>query len=105
MPPTISVTVGTPEVLLPALEPLAVELLPELPQAARPAASAATLAAPAIALREGLNIWLLLVVSVGVVSRGCSEFEWMAWNRLVRWRRPQTVMAAARTAGAVPAGR
>ena len=48
-------------------EPLAVDELPELLQAARPAARAPTLAAAAIALREGLNMGLLLV-SVGVVS-------------------------------------
>jgi len=61
------VTVGTPEALLTALDPLAVELL-ELLQAARPAASAATLAALAILVREGLNIGLLLLR-----IRGCSE--------------------------------
>src|ERR1700686_265031 len=107
MPPTISVTVGT-EPLLPAaaaLDPVAVELL-ELLQAARPAARAAMLATPAILVRERLDIWLLLLVSVGVVSCGCSGCESMAWNRLVRWRRRlRTVIAAARTAGAVPAGR
>jgi hypothetical protein len=55
MPPTIIVTVGTVELLFAAVEPLALELL-ELLQAARPAARAAMLAAPAIALNEGLNI-------------------------------------------------
>jgi hypothetical protein len=55
IPPTIIVTVGVPDVAA-AFDPLALELL-ELPQAARPAASAATLAAPAIALKEGLNIF------------------------------------------------
>jgi hypothetical protein len=60
------VTVGTPEVVLAACDPLAVELL-EL-QAARPAASAATLAALAILVREVLNIGLLLLR-----IRGCSE--------------------------------
>jgi hypothetical protein len=49
------VTVGTVELLFAAVEPLALELL-ELLQAARPAARAAMLAAPAIALNEGLNI-------------------------------------------------
>ncbi|HEY0999073.1 MAG TPA: hypothetical protein VGD83_05495 [Streptosporangiaceae bacterium] len=43
------------ELLFAAVEPLALELL-ELLQAARPAARAAMLAAPAIALNEGLNI-------------------------------------------------
>jgi hypothetical protein len=60
MPPTIIVTVGTPDAAA-AFEPLGVEPvevleLPELLQAARPAARAAMLAAPAIALNEGLNI-------------------------------------------------
>jgi hypothetical protein len=57
MPPTISVTVGTPEPLFTAaaLDPVAVELL-ELLQAARPAVRAATLAAAAILLRERLDI-------------------------------------------------
>jgi hypothetical protein len=82
MPPTIIVTVGTPE-LLPvaaAFDPVPVELL-ELLQAARPAARAAMLAASAIALSEGLNIGLLLLVSVGVVSCGCRDCVSMAWNK------------------------
>jgi hypothetical protein len=69
MPPTISVTVGKPDVaaaFCPVAEPLAEEL-PELPQAARLAARTPTLAAAAVALREGLNMRLLLV-SVWVVS-------------------------------------
>jgi hypothetical protein len=76
MPPTISVTVGRPETVLAALDPLAAELLEplellELPQAARPAVRAATLAALAILIREGgrvekgLNIGMLLPVWVG----------------------------------------
>jgi len=74
MPPTMSVTVGTPEPLVAAaaLDPLAVELL-ELLQAARPAARAATLAATAILVRERLDIGLLLLVSVGLVSCGRRE--------------------------------
>jgi hypothetical protein len=50
------VTVGTPDTAA-AFDPLAVELL-ELLQAARPAASAATLAMPAILVRRCLNIWV-----------------------------------------------
>jgi hypothetical protein len=73
MPPTISVTVGRPETVLAALDPLAAEPLEllELPQAARPAVRAATLAALAILIREGgrvekgLNIGMLLPVWVG----------------------------------------
>src|SRR5258708_2099031 len=65
MPPTISVTVGRPETVLAAFDPLAVELeLLELPQAARPAVRAATLAALAILMRECLNIGMLLPVWV-----------------------------------------
>src|ERR1700676_1729412 len=102
MPPTIMVTVGTPEALLTAVDPVADELL-ELPQAARPATRAAALAAVAILIRERLDILVLLLVSVGVVSCGS---ESMAGNGLVRWcRRPRPVTAAARTAAAVPAGR
>src|SRR5450755_3872457 len=62
MPPTISVTVGRLDAaaaFCPVAEPLADEL-PELLQAARPAARTPTLAAAAIALREGLNMRLLL---------------------------------------------
>jgi hypothetical protein len=75
MPPTISVTVGRPEALLAAFDPVAVELLEllellELPQAARTAVSAATLAALAILITECLNIGLLLLVWVGVVRSG-----------------------------------
>src|SRR6516165_10302394 len=102
MPPTISVTVGTPEPLFAAaaLDPLAVELL-ELLQAARPAARAAMLATPAILVRERLDIWF-----TPACICGCSECDSKAWNRPVRWRwRPRTVDAAASTAGAVPAGR
>jgi hypothetical protein len=61
MPPTISVTVGTLDAeaaLAPAV--LAPPELVELPQAARPAARAATLATLAIALRVGLDIEVLL---------------------------------------------
>jgi hypothetical protein len=54
MPPTIIVTVGVPETLLTAFDPLVVEPL-EL-QAARPAASAAALAALAILMTECLDI-------------------------------------------------
>jgi hypothetical protein len=74
MPPTISETVGSPETLLAAFDPVAAELLEllELPQAARPAASAATLAALAILITERLNIGPLLLVWVGVVRY---EFE------------------------------
>src|SRR5260370_19188840 len=61
MPRTISVTAGRPEALLAAFDPVVVELL-ELPQAARPAVSAATLAALAILMRECLNIGMLLQV-------------------------------------------
>src|SRR5947209_19832639 len=71
MPPTISVTAGKPDVaaaFCPVAEPLADEL-PELPQAARPAARIPVLAAAAIAVREGLNMRVLLV-SVRVVSSG-----------------------------------
>src|SRR6516165_6577502 len=106
MPPTISVTVGTPEPLFAAaaLDPLAVELL-ELLQAARPAARAAMLATPAILVRERLDIWFTPACICGC-SEGCSECDSKARNRPVRWRwRPRTVHAAARTAGAVPAGR
>jgi len=60
IPPTISVTVGTLEALLPAVDPLAVELL-ELLQAARPAARAAALA---ILRRECLNIGVTPASSV-----------------------------------------
>jgi hypothetical protein len=63
IPPTISVTVGTLEALLPAVDPLAVELL-ELLQAARPAARAAALAALAILRRECLNIGVTPALSV-----------------------------------------
>src|SRR5580700_4548432 len=101
MPPTISETVGMPDTAAAfdpvADEPLAVDELPELPQAARPAARAPTLAAAAIALREGLNMGLLLV-SVGVVS-----LNWWP-DRELRRRWPRSVTAAARPAGAVPAG-
>jgi hypothetical protein len=65
MPPTIIVTVGTLEPAA-AFEPVVPELelaeLPELLQAAMPATRAAALTAPAIALSEGLNIGLLLVL-------------------------------------------
>jgi hypothetical protein len=54
MPPTISVTVGVLETLLTAFDPVAVE--PLEPQAARPAVSAAALAALAILMKERLDI-------------------------------------------------
>jgi hypothetical protein len=85
MPPTIIVTVGTEPLLAAALDPLAVELL-ELLQAARPAVRAATLVAVAILVRERLDIGLLLLVSVGEVSCGCSECQSTARTRLVRGR-------------------
>src|SRR5258708_15421200 len=58
MPPTISETVGGLDALLAAFDPVDVELLvlPELPQAARPATSAATPAALAILMRVCLDI-------------------------------------------------
>src|SRR5579859_1586909 len=81
MPSTISVTVGRPApaaapapavALDPAvLGPPVPAELPELPQAARPAARAAMLAAPAIALRVRLDIGMLLL-SVGMTSSGVS---------------------------------
>src|SRR5579864_5336709 len=106
MPPTISVTVGTEPLLAAAaaLDPLAVELL-ELLQAARPAARAAMLAAAAILVRERLDIWATPAGIGGVVGCGCREGDPVTWTRPVRRRPPRTVIAAARTAGAVPAGR
>src|SRR5438132_1540622 len=68
MPPTIIVTVGTPEPLLAAAAFDALVELLELLQAARPAARAAMLAAAAILVRERLDIGLLLLC-----IRGCSE--------------------------------
>ena len=53
----------------------------ELLQAARPAARAAMLAAPAIALSEGLNMGLLLLVSMGVVSCGVVTVCRWAWDK------------------------
>ncbi len=67
MPPTISVTVGEPAVaaaFCPVAGPLADEL-PELPQAARPAAMTPTLAAAAAAWRERLDMRVLLVSVCG----------------------------------------
>jgi hypothetical protein len=63
MPPTISETVGRLDTVLAAFDPVVVELL-ELPQAARPAASAATPAALVILITERLNMGLLLLVWV-----------------------------------------
>src|ERR1017187_760936 len=100
MPPTISVTVGRLDAaaaFCPVAEPLADEL-PELLQAARPAARTPTLAAAAIALREGLNMRLLLF------SVWSDELELVTDGELRR-RRLRSGPAAARTAGAVPAGR
>src|SRR5579864_7383446 len=103
MPPTISVTVGRPDAAAAleaaVLEPAApLELLPELLQAARPAARAATLAMLAILVRVGLGIEV------------CSLYRWgdevepwgLRRRRLLRLLR---VTAGARTAGGVPAGR
>jgi hypothetical protein len=73
MPPTIIVTVGMLDAAA-AFEPVVPELklveLPELLQAAMPATRAAALTAPAVALSEGLNIGLLLVLYPWVVSCG-----------------------------------
>jgi hypothetical protein len=65
IPPTISVTVGRLDAAA-AFDPVVLEL-PELLQAARPAARAATLATLAILMRVGLDIEVLLVIG-GVVS-------------------------------------
>src|SRR5690349_24142884 len=87
MPPTISVTDGKPDVaaFCPVAEPLADEL-PELPQAARPAARIPVLAAAPIAVRGGLNMRVLLV-SVRVVS--------LSW----RWTGIQAAAASAGDGG------
>ncbi len=72
MPPTISETVGRLDALLAAFDPVDVELLvlPELPQAARPATSAATPAALAILMRVCLDIGTAPTGSGG----GCCAF-------------------------------
>src|SRR6266849_5886089 len=81
MPPTISVTVGRLDAAAAfeaeVLEPAALlELLPELLQAARPAARAATPAMLAILIRVGLGIeGVLLVIGGG------GEVGW--WGRQV----------------------
>src|SRR5437016_1366080 len=72
MPPTISVTVGRLDTLLTPLaeEPPEPLELPELLQAARAATRAAALAAPAILVRERLDIW---AAPVCVVVRGSRD--------------------------------
>src|SRR5215469_14603058 len=101
MPPTMSVTVGRPEAEL-TFDPVAVELLEllgvlELPHAARTAASAATLAAlmifMGVRVEERLN--MATPAGVGVGEGGCA----------FRRSRLRSARAAARTGGAVPAGR
>src|SRR5215469_181125 len=109
MPPTMSVTVGRLEAEL-TFDPVAVELLeplglPELPHAARTVASAATPAALVILMRVekhldmGCSCWC---ASGWWMDGGSSELEGPGG---FRYGRPRPARAAARTAGAVPAGR